>query len=385
MHYTQIIRHNPTTGATERPWRDRDHFFTLGDPAKGAERHHKENAIRVDCYSEAAELVHNGHSIRMSDGKSSASLVVPGSLEFVDAPVKRLDDLWTYTMPEPPFSLEDVMSDLRKFLACQAATTYWIAGEEAANAFIGFEFDAGEVEWSKTQDRIDLSRFNLTRLAENAYHSAFRDVPSYSLSEEDADELELILETSLTQVPHRHPNPLDDYSSPLCRTLLAAYFRWQIADGCFLASDKLDQGAIVAISALTGLSANAVRNSLSRDNLSLKKKDGQTIPDYSAILQWIQNRRDFVPLRQEERNEERITFDAIHELKSSPLPEAFHAIHRRTGRELPPESENLEAKIMDHRDREQVPPQKLLRDFARCLGLLPDNFIIEMTDYWETP
>src|SRR5690606_26908882 len=139
----------------------------------------------------------------------------------------------------------------------------------------------------------------------------------------------------------RHPNPMDNYASPLCRTLLAAYFRWQISDGCFLADDKLDTGAVVAISSLTGLSDNAIRNSLSRDGLSLKKKGGQTIADYSAILQWVQNRRDFVPLRQEERPEERWTFYAIHEFKTKPLPEAFIANRQRMNCKLSSELYDL--------------------------------------------
>ena len=58
----------------------------------------------------------------------------------------------------------------------------------------GTAFPVDDGESSEALERIDLSRFNMTRIVTAAYHSAFRPTAeSPSLSEEDADEMEQIM------------------------------------------------------------------------------------------------------------------------------------------------------------------------------------------------
>lgn len=353
-------------------------MFVLGDPAHGSQKHHKENAVMVASYSEALELVRKGFSIRMSDGRSAANLVSPGSLEFVDEPVTRLDDLWTHTMPEPPFTLEGVMDELRQHILSQASDLGWIANEEAASAFIGFSFDSrDDSESGEARVRIDLDRFNISRIVRRAYESAFRPWPSAELSEDDADELEQILTGSLTRFPRRHPSPLDNEGSALQRTLLAAYYRWQISDGCFLTNEEIDQTATEAIGALTGMPATAVRNALSRDGLSLVKSK----IDIGALTEWVVTRRNFAPLRQSELWEERWAWRVLHELRHSPLRAAFESIRSR----MPNFTSDLSAAedaISARREAGQIPSEAELRRYTAALGIASDNLILELNKHW---
>lgn len=353
-------------------------MFMLADPTAGAHKHHKDNAIMVASYSEALELVRSGYSIRMSDGRSAPTLVSPASLELIDQPVEQIDDLWNYTMPEVPFSLETVTKELREHILSQASDIGWIADAEAASAFIGYEFDpTDDSESDEALAQIDLERFNITRIVRAAYQSAFRPWPGREISEEDVDELEQIITGSMVRFGRRHSSPMDREGSPLQRTVLAAYYRWQIVDGGFLAEETLDQGATEAIGALTGMPANAVRNALSRDGISLVKSK----IDYPALVDWIITRRNFAPLRQSEQPAERWTWRALHEILHKPLPEAFVQIRKmilNPSADLDP----AEQVILAKRESEQLPSEAELRRYASALGIAPDNLILQLHDHW---
>lgn len=366
-----MIRTIPETGVVERPWRDRDHNFVLGDPKHGPDRHRKENAILVDNYSEALELVRQGHLIRMSDGSGSASLVASGSIEIIDRPTARIDELWTYTVPETPFTLDQVLADLRRHLLSQAADLRWIAAEHAADEFIGFEFDADyDAESEAAAAKIDLERFNITRIARAAYFTAFGTSAQSPLSDEDADELELILGASLTRFGRRYFSPLENENSPLFRTLMAAYFRWQIGDGCFLGAKTLDQSAMTALTVLTGMPSSAVRNSLSKEGISTVR--GKL--DYSALLNWLEARRSFVPLREGEKPNARWTWAMAHLMKTQTWPDAFDLI-RRSGPKSVVGCVDLEAKLIDQQAAAAAISLADLREYARQSGALPDTLV----------
>jgi hypothetical protein len=77
-----ITRKNPQTGKLEHPLRNHDGAFVLGDPAHGAQKHHKKFAVKVRTIAEVAALVGRGFSVRMTDGKSRPSLISPASLHL---------------------------------------------------------------------------------------------------------------------------------------------------------------------------------------------------------------------------------------------------------------------------------------------------------------
>lgn len=353
-------------------------MFVLADPIVGAQKHHKNNAVMVASYSEALELVRSGYSIRMSDGRSAASLVSPASLELIDQPVAQIDDLWSYTMPEVPFSLEIVMKELRKHILSQASDIGWIADAEAASAFIGFEFDpTNDSESDEAIANIDLERFNITRIVRAAYQSAFRPCRGGGISEDDVDELEQIITGSMVRFGRRHSSPIDHEGSALQRTVLAAYYRWQIVDGRFLVEENLDQSATEAIGALTGMPANAVRNALSRDGISLVKSK----IDYPLLLEWIITRRNFAPLRQSEQPAERWTWRVLNEILHEPLPEAFAQIRKMMSNSSA-DLAAAERVILARREVDQLPSEADLRRYAYELGIAPDNLILQLHEHW---
>jgi hypothetical protein len=372
VNYKQIIRTNPQSSRTERPWRNRDHFFVLADPTKGAVRHHDEHAVKVDNYGEALELVELGYPIRMSDGKSAPSLVSPASLCLLDEEADHLDELWTYSMPDVPFTREALELDVRGALLSKAAEIYWLAGPATANSFIGFELDVDEVDQGTQAADIRLDRFNFARVIFAAYDSAYRTGAAKLISEEDVDELELMIGALFSAGARRYPSPADDPGSPLRRTMLSAYFRWKLSEG-YLFGHKLDQSAVESLAVLAGMSEQAVRNSLSRGGLSPVKNK----LDYAGTISWLQNRREFVPLRESERPEARPTWDAIHLFKTLPIAEALASVRSRQQPRDPASLKRYESELLRAVGSGEDPQPEALRNYARNLNLSIDTFVVE--------
>lgn len=366
--FAQITRESPSSGRLERPWRDRDHNFVLGDPSKGSQRHlTNEHAVLIDNYGEALELVKQGFAIRMSDGRSAPSLVVPRSLTICDEPVSQLDDLWTYTMPAPAFSRGELEADIRRALTSLAVDTYWIAGEEAAQAFAGCDFDIDTPEL--LEPKLELSRFNFARVVFAAYESAFRTGESRLIGDEDVDELEILIGATFGATFRRYPSPADLRESALRRTMLCAYLRWQISEFGGFDNDKLDESTVEKLAVLAGMTEQAVRNSLNKEGLSAKGK-----LDYPVLIRWLENRRDFIPFREDERPGARATWTAIHLLKTMPGSEAFSEIRKLAGGSS--RLEVIEREIAGVLDQSKAPAPALLRQYAREAGLLIDTFVL---------
>lgn len=371
MNYKQIIRINPQSGRTERPWRNRDHFFVLADPTKGAVRHHDEHSIKVDNYGEALELVERGHPIRMSDGKSAPSLVSPASLTINDEPVTQLDELWTYSMPDVPFTWDRLEKDLRTAILSKAGEIYWLAGADAATSFAGIELDVDEIEHGTQAEELDLERFNFVRVIRNAYESAFRTGEARLIGDEDIDELELMIGALFTAGPRRYSNPVDEPGSPLRRTMVSAYLRWKLSEGLLFDHD-LDQSAVESLAVLAGMSEQAVRNSLSREKLSPVK--GKL--DQEATIHWLENRRDFVPLRENERPQARATWRALHLLKTMQIADALSAI-REASLSPSKEIDQAEQALLQAVMHGKPPEPEALRTYAREMELSIDTFALE--------
>lgn len=374
MHYKTITRVNPKTGALERPWRNRDHQFVLGDPSKGDQRHHDEHAVKVDNYGEAVELVQGGFAIRVSDGRSPPSLVVPGSLEIGDDPVTSLDDYWTYTMPEVPFTQAELEQDIRSAILCHAGEISWMAGQDAADGFIGFSLGVDVIEHGEQAELIDLERFNLTRLARNAYESAFRVGKARLIGDKDIDEIELLLGAMLSKTGHRYPHPIDSKTSPLRRTLASAYLRWKIYE-TRLVEDHLDQSGVENLAVLAGMSEQAVRNSLAKEGLSAVRGKA----DYLALIKWLEGRRDFVPLREDERLEARATWARLARLKRKNVASALKfdsSVWDGDSAHLSAVNE-LADRIASLSKQDQPVPDADLRAYARSAQLCIDTFVTE--------
>lgn len=80
----RIERTAPRGGIAEEP-EFGTKGYCLGDPKFGATKHHAENAVYVKSLDEAAELVSEGFSLRMTGKGKRASLVSPKGLRIIRA------------------------------------------------------------------------------------------------------------------------------------------------------------------------------------------------------------------------------------------------------------------------------------------------------------
>lgn len=369
MHYKQIIRVG-SDGAVEKPWRNRKHQFVLGDPRHGQNRHHDELAIKVETYGESLELVQKGLSIRMSDGRRPASLVSAGSLQLIDEPVRCLDELWTYTIPVPPFTLDDVLRDWRATIIAQTCRILNVVNQKAAEFFSGLDLQDVVAAEHCDPENLDLGRFLATRVIMEAYHYAFGTRPGAYLSDEDVDELEVLLELISGGPTNRFYSPLDREDSPLRVALEMAYARWQLREGSDLTVSRL--------AFLARMTESAVRNSLSKERI---RPENGLIP-YRTALAWLESRRDFLPQRESERANAADTWAALHVIKVRPPAAALDEIARRYGGNQG--TLTTAAEIAATVENGHLPRQAELRRFASELGLAPDTFVVEALTIWET-
>ena len=371
MHYKQILRTAPN-GAIERPWRNREHQFVLGDPKHGNVKHHDEFAVKVDNYGQALELVKRGYSIRMSDGRNPASLVSPASLTLLDEPTKSLDDLWHYTSPVPPFSKDVVFKKLKQTLLAESLAIAYIANIDMARAFSGIDLDDEPGVHECNAEDIELSRFRVTAVIDHAFDYAFGSYPSFYLSEEDADELEIFLERASSASTDRFENPMHRDDSALRMTVEMAYARWQLREGSALTVKRM--------AFLARMTENAVRNSLSKEQIKLQ----QGLVPFDEALRWLEGRQNFLPQRQAERVAAHFTGWTLNQLRSEPVGQALADILNRyenpkTKAAAASLAADIEAALMSGK----IPHAALLRDFARTLGLLIDVFVTEATTEFE--
>src|SRR5690606_10687375 len=146
-------------------------------------------------------------------------------------------------------------------------------------------------------------------------------------------------------------------------TMLCAYLRWQISEFGGFDNDKLDESTVEKLAVLAGMTEQAVRNSLNKEGLSAKGK-----LDYPVLIRWLENRRDFIPFREDERPGARATRPAIHLLTTMPGSEASSEIRKLAGGSS--RLEVIEREIAGVLDQSKAPAPALLRQYAREAGLL---------------
>ena len=287
-----ITRRNPRTGRIERPWRNRDNLFVLGDPAHGAQKHHDRFAVKVETLEEVARLIERGFSVRMTDGNSPPSLISPDSLAVED--IDTEDVLWAETLPKPPFEKAEMFEELKVALFVQANQIAHAGRHEAAIAFLGFEpvtlvptYDPHDLQ------RLDLSRFSATHYVDRAYDYGFQVGRYWDFGADMAQNAIEFLEGATPCDENGQPSPLMNDKS-LCRIAIeTAFSRWSLENGFSI--------SIRGLALLSGMTEPAVRNSLSKDRIAIT--DGQIRDE--AALAWLKQRRGFIPTRtSEEANRE---------------------------------------------------------------------------------
>lgn len=288
MSKTTIIRRrNPMSGAVERPWRDRHNNFVLGDPSHGGELHHRKNAILTDDYNEAVALVRDGFSIRMSAGDGRPpTLISAGKLDIEDVEVVP-DGAIPPKTALAPFTINDVLKDLRKALIAEAAMIAYWGSDDAATTFIGFASspDAGEPYDNASPDEVDLSRFRATPLIRAAYDWAYQCGEPDAFRPDQWDDLGALLDGA-TQGVVTTPSPMGNPDSPLRATLGAAFARWKL---------EFEQWLPLSVRELANLAQMgevAARNALAKAGIK-----GRGGVENNVARQWLSERQKFVQTR----------------------------------------------------------------------------------------
>ena len=189
-----------------------------------------------------------------------------------------------------PFSKDEMLAELRIILLVQASHIAVVGGQEATFAFLGFPLDDfinSGLDW-KEAEKIDLSRFDITRVFDVAYDYAFQ-VGVYW-------DFEIDLELSVFEggVPHYDgsgtQNPFYSDGSK-CRHVL------DMALGRFYL-DQQTNLSIRRLSLLANMTEAAVRTSLSSEGIKTEGKPASLPAD--VALEWLGRRRGFTPTRKDE-------------------------------------------------------------------------------------
>lgn len=286
---TIITRTNPKTGKTERPYRDKQGHFVLGDPAFGSELHHRKNAFLTTEYDEALRLVRKGFSIRMSAGDGTPpSLISAGKLTLTEVDKPSAGDI-PAEGPLTPFSRDDVMHDLRKALVAEAAMIAYWGSYEAAEAFLGFPSsnDAGEPYDDADPSEVDLSHFRSTPLIEASYDWAFQTGKPEAFCPDSWDDLGSLMDGASAGTISTL-SPMGNPESPLRVTIGTAFARWKFEFETWLPL------SVRELAYLAQMNEVAARNALAKSGIK-----GRGGIENDVARSWLAERQKFVPTRTE--------------------------------------------------------------------------------------
>lgn len=283
---TIITRKNPKTGKTERPYRDKQGNFILGDPTFGKKLHRRDNAVLTADYDEAVKLVRKGFSIRMSAGdRTPPSLISAGKLTLTEVDDVAEGDI-PPEGPQTPFTRDEVMVDLSKALIAEAAMIARLGSYTAAEVFLGFPSanDAGEPYEKADSAAVDLSRFRATTLIDASYDWAFQTSKTMAFGPGTRDDLASLMGASIGTIST--PSPMSNADSPLRVTIGTAFARWKLE---FETQLPL---SVRELAYLAQMNEVAARNALAK--AGIKGRGGVV---NSVARQWLDGRQKFVPTR----------------------------------------------------------------------------------------
>ena len=312
-----ITRVNPRTGHTERPWRNRDGLFVLGDPAHGAQRHHDKFAVKVGTIEEVATLVGQGFSVRMSDGRNPASLIAADSLSVEQIKDGEPDKLFAETTPKPPFSKKDMMTELKQIMLVQANHIAHTGNLDFATSFIGFEASNAFYPFCREDlTKVDLTRFRAAHYLDRAYDYGFQVEKYWDWQDGLAQDIREFVLGANPQSSDGEASPLLNLSG-LCRlTADTAFARWKLGEGSDL--------SIRDLALLAQMTEAAVRNALSKERITID--NGEV--DVAVADSWLRKRRDFIATRSDEGRKKRWAIYCRDLLSSGDFAAAFADIMR---------------------------------------------------------
>lgn len=193
----------------------------------------------------------------------------------------------------PTFSKKEMLDELRTIFLFEADHIRLGAGENAAEAFIGFSIGEEHEYPSMETALVDLSRFAITAAFERGYDYAFRPSVLNTMGEHKVQDL--------NEFMHGTPRASADgdthvFMTPagFCQTVADAVFaRWK------LEWERVGPFTTRELALLANMTEGAIRNALAdKSDAGLRAIPGSKNPvevERSEALRWLRGRRGFVP------------------------------------------------------------------------------------------
>ncbi|MGV2129481.1 hypothetical protein ACQZ4Q_23300 [Agrobacterium vitis] len=218
-----------------------------------------------------------------------------------------------------PFQKDEVMNELKEILFVQASQISLTLNPEVASQFLGVEIDSWDSGLhDDDRNKIDLKRFNISRLIDRAYDFAFQTGAYWQF---DGDDWYEICGFSVGVTPHsfegsQSPWLWDD--GKVRHVVDMAISRYHLQEKHTI--------SIRGLSLLAGMTEAAVRNSLSKESIQTTGKPASVEAD--TALKWLSERRGFIPTRANEAQEKNRDQHVAFQLDYYPFPEALSQIIR---------------------------------------------------------
>ena len=221
-----------------------------------------------------------------------------------------------------PFQKDEVMNELKEILFVQASQISITLNTEVANQFLGVAIDSWDTSLhDEDREKIDLKRFNISRLVDRAYDFAFQTGAYWQF---DGDDWYEICGFSAGVTTHsfegtQSPWLWDDGKTR--HVVEMAIARYHLQENHTI--------SIRGLSLLAGITEAAVRNSLSKEGIQTTGKPASV--ENETALKWLSERRGFIPTRANEAQERNRDQHIAFQLDYYPFPEALSQIIRGFG------------------------------------------------------
>lgn len=220
-------------------------------------------------------------------------------------------------MSTAPFTKEEMYQELRGILFTQASQIALVRHPDIAKDFLGVDVQ----DWSNNPDsddlmKIDLDRFEITRVLDMAYDFAFQTEAYWRFG---ADQEFEIAAFGAGVTPHSFEGAQSPYlydDSKVHHVVDMAVARSHLRE-------EWDIG-IRGLALLAGMTEPAVRNSLSKENIQTTGKPAKIAAE--VALKWLQDRRGYVPTRMDEALEKSRAEHVKFQLGYYAFPEALSKI-----------------------------------------------------------
>ena len=196
------------------------------------------------------------------------------------------------------FTMEQMLDELRLIFLYEADHIAMGAGEEAAERFLGFSLreEEGEREFCRLgSERVDLSRFRISKIFEKAYGFVFEPGLTNALDEEVQDLLVFMQGTPRVGGRTGSAGETHAFMGPdgFCQTITdAVYARWKL--------EVVERGEFTTreLALLANMSEGAVRNAMAdKDEGGLRAIPGSkpVQVEFEEAKRWLAGRRGFKP------------------------------------------------------------------------------------------